>query len=609
MERVPCMKKAVSFLLSVCLICTLLPFSGAGGRSVKEVGLYSVKLSANSGSSSYIDNSKLIPPVLPDSQVTMEGTTPDWVKTLIMAQFRVETATREKTFDAAVQVLDHYAEMGVNGLWINPVYQRSDAERKGMNNGYGTYGPHTIDPLLTGTTDREASFANVRKFVEQAHKRNIRLFFDIVVWGVCKGSPLVKDHPDWFQRNGQFIEVWSGYGYNFSVPELREWYINAAVDFIMKTGADGFRCDLEPTITGYSLWEKVREKCYAQGRKIAIYSEIANNRHNGVYDFEQVGVGFENESDAMWESGDYYLQHNIVDSIQTGKGIGKPSIQYYDNGGMFRFYTYNLCTHDSHTTYVRGSRVKIGYQAILAPFIPMWFIGEEWNNPRKTGNVMYFNPIDWTSLDKAENRAFYEDVKRVIRIRRQYPDIFNHYPENHRDSNICKVEVEGNALQSYARYQGDTGILVIPNNSGQDKTYTVQVPFQSMKMSFPSAVITDLLTGKVLAKGSVRETESIKVSVKQDHVAVLLVEKNGPSGSGNGTSTSAKTEISHTTGDNSQTAGESSRTEATGSTASVAATPQPAGGVSRWLYLIAGLLTLSLALELFFILKVKGRKQ
>jgi hypothetical protein len=35
---------------------------------------------------SKIDNSRLIPKFLPDNQVKMEGTSPDWVKTLIMAE-------------------------------------------------------------------------------------------------------------------------------------------------------------------------------------------------------------------------------------------------------------------------------------------------------------------------------------------------------------------------------------------------------------------------------------------------------------------------------------------------------------------------------------------
>lgn len=61
-----------------------------------------------------IDNSPLLPKVLPDIRVELGDYSPDGVKTLVMAQFRVETATKEGTFDSAERVLDHYTEMGVD---------------------------------------------------------------------------------------------------------------------------------------------------------------------------------------------------------------------------------------------------------------------------------------------------------------------------------------------------------------------------------------------------------------------------------------------------------------------------------------------------------------
>ena len=69
----------------------------------------------------YIDNSDLIPAYVPDSEVPFVGDSPDWADDLIIAQLRIETATEAGTLEAAVKVLDHYAEMGVNGLMILPV--------------------------------------------------------------------------------------------------------------------------------------------------------------------------------------------------------------------------------------------------------------------------------------------------------------------------------------------------------------------------------------------------------------------------------------------------------------------------------------------------------
>ena len=79
---------------------------------------------------------------------------------------------------------------------------------------------------------------------------------------------------------------------------------------------------------------------------------------------------------------------------------------------------------------------------------------------------MFNNYIDWKTLDIPENRAFYEDFKKMLRIRRQYPEIFEYFPDNHRESNICKVDSNCN-LQAYARYADGKAILVLPNYSDQ----------------------------------------------------------------------------------------------------------------------------------------------
>ena len=105
-------------LLSFCARLVIL----AAGFSVISSSLLAAEEQTGKVGKPIVNNASLIPPYKPDAEVKMEGLSPDWVKTLIMAQFRIETATPEGTFASATKVLDHYAEMGVNGLWINPVY-------------------------------------------------------------------------------------------------------------------------------------------------------------------------------------------------------------------------------------------------------------------------------------------------------------------------------------------------------------------------------------------------------------------------------------------------------------------------------------------------------
>lgn len=474
---------------------------------------------------SYINNAELMPKYVDDSKVTLENGGPDWIKTLIMAELHVETATDEGTLDAAVKVMDHYQEMGVNGFWITPINDKGTT-----GNGYGNLGPETISPKLTGTTDYTKGWQVVKKFIDEAHKRNIRVFMDIISWGTTKESPIYKQHPDWYTGK----EVWGGYEWNWANENLKQWYINTIENIALTTGVDGFRCDLEPSYAGYTVQATIRSQLLAKGRKIAIFSENGNERGES-YDFEQTGV-FDYNKDLGSQYANpirfFMDKFDIVDSIKSGNWIGSQFSQDMGQSGTYRFYTNCISNHDYKKTVVNGNRITIGYQAIFAPFIPLWYIGEEWNNPKvSSAAVLYDNKIDWSQLNVASNRKFYEDVKQMIRIRRQYPDIFNYYPENHQESNICTVKVNGlEELQAYARYSNGNGILIVPNYNIHDQVspFTIHIPFNGMDMSnYKSYTVKDLLTGKTIVSGSKEKVNAFKVKVDLETVGVFLVTGSG----------------------------------------------------------------------------------
>ena len=134
--------------------------------------------------------------------------------------------------------------MGVNGIWLDPIFAPSQ---------YLMYGPDTVNPFLTGTTDYEAGWQIVADFVEKAHEHNIRVFFDIVTWGVHKAAPVVKEHKGWFSS---IDPKYDGYNYNWENQELVEWFSNQLVKIIETTNADGFRADCGINYCGMMYTEK-----------------------------------------------------------------------------------------------------------------------------------------------------------------------------------------------------------------------------------------------------------------------------------------------------------------------------------------------------------------
>lgn len=445
-----------------------------------------------------LDNSSLIPPILPDDQVTLvpaepggEPLWPDWINGIIMTEVHLENAAEDETFKTMGPVLDHIQKMGVNCIWLSPIYQKSP----GGNNGYGNYGPHTVDPVITGTNDREAGWQVVKEFVDDAHSRGIRVLLDVITWGTVFDSPLIEEHPGWYKG-----EAWGGAAFDWTNDELKEWFIETCVENIMKTGADGFRCDCEPVYTGYGVFSRIRQECLDRGRKILIFAEDGAERRTD-YACELDGV----MPYRSWSRGEQYVspkqflldELDIVDAVKSGEAHGAKHLQDAGKGGRYTYYVFCVSNHDYQYSSINGCRDVIGYQAIFAPYIPLWYLGGE-IGMEETASVIYFTPIDWNLLSDPENALLLEDIKRFIRIRRTYKEIFEYWPADHRESNICHADANGTWL-SYCRYapDGSEAVIIAANRSSQTLRTTIAVPFRAAGLDENAGWnVTDLMTGE-----------------------------------------------------------------------------------------------------------------
>ena len=479
-----------------------------------------------------IDNRSLLPPVLPDKEVRMEHAapddrvySPDWLQDMVLAQVHLDTAC--KTFSAARGLIDFYAGMGVNTVWFCPLYDR---DRRG--NGYGNLGLHTIDPLYAEAEpdltkagdDREryrSGWEALRELVSYAHSRHVRILLDVISWGVIPGSPLIALHPDWFRG-----EAWGGAAFDWKNEEFCDWFVRQAAENLLFTGADGYRCDCEPNYGGYGIWRRVKDKCAAAGRKIVLICEdFSPLGREPVFDLEQDGV----LDYAHMTRGELYINpvapylttHDITESVVSGDCIGVcPGRTEAEDRGSARFYTHCVTNHDYQHRLVRSSRLVIGYQAVLAPFLPVWFCGDELGMD-EDNRVIYFSPIEWNRLtDTVSDRYFHEDLKAYLRIRRQYRDVVAYACPDHRETNIAAVPLTDPdgvpaALRGYRRDCGRQTIYVLP--ACRDGLYSFTADHEH------PCRLTDLMTGTdlgILSAG----THTLTLPITENRIRVLLAE-------------------------------------------------------------------------------------
>ena len=472
----------------------------------------------------WLDNSALLPPLQPDSAVTLEDSgnglqSPDWVKSLIIEQANVLSASPDGTFAGMGPVLDHFAEVGVNCVWLNPIQD---------GRHYYNYGPATVNPLMTGTDDYAEGWRRVKAFVDEAHRRNIRVLLDIVTWGIHPDAPIFKEHPDWFDG---YSEQYKGPLYNWKNSELLAWFSDQLVRMIRETGADGFRADGGIQFCGPELYAGVRRRLHAEGRYVAMIGECIDEGTESFFDFNEHSIDYwtRREGEKFFDGEINFVsgyKPDMIAAVKRGYGLDTRTRQAAGEAGKLRFYSSIGSCHDSLRYTVGGRLVRIAYTSLLSPFIPMWYIGEEWNNPQtiEEGHWMYANRIDWSTV--GQDRAFYEAVKRVIRIRRLLPELFTYFPLCHREINFCPVEtVDAGHLPAYARPGQGYGVVVIPNGTDAERRTAFVPPLAACGIAAGADYrLTDLLSGEELTPG---ETVACRIPSQGVGVYALRGVENG----------------------------------------------------------------------------------
>lgn len=471
-----------------------------------------------SGYEQTVNNAALLPLYSATSfQDVDSNNTPNWTKDIIIGEVNLRTATEEGTIQAATKVLDHYAEMGINCVWITPVFDGGNT-----GNGYENLGIDTIDTKLTQKKNYAEGWKVLKDFIDEAHAKNIRVVLDVVFRGVMADSQLYQDHPRWFELDSQYQTCRFKWEDDTVSTAIANWYVDNVVALAKNTGCDGFRYDMMPaTVSKCSIdvEQMIVNKLHENNLYLFIMSESANSRRE-IYATETVSIP-EALSYSYYDAPyDLFLgKYSIAEFIRSGSTA-------LNGCGYYKYYTYSLANHDFKTTAVNGSRIAVGYQAIFSPFIPLIYLGEEWNNPynQASGTPLYFNPTDWSAMDNAQNRAFYEDVKTMIRIRRTYSDLFNIDAEQFKDSNICKITTSGAGVPAYARYKGNRAALIVPNN--YDTTSNVKITLSLADLgleSYNSFTVTDAETGSLVYGGTALEVTDLTVTVDAKDQRVLII--------------------------------------------------------------------------------------
>ena len=183
---------------------------------------------------------------------SVDNTKPVSLENRIIYQLNIGAFTEEGTFKAAEGQLARLDTLGVDILWLMPIYPRGET----MHSPYASMNFYDVNPAYGTVSDLKA-------FVDAAHEHNMKVWLDWVPNHVAVENPWVKDHPEYFTKDskGQMIHP-HGWGDVYELNYQDEGLVNqmngALMFWVDSCDVDGFRCDYvsSPTIpVGY--WQNI----------------------------------------------------------------------------------------------------------------------------------------------------------------------------------------------------------------------------------------------------------------------------------------------------------------------------------------------------------------
>ncbi len=331
---------------------------------------------------------------------------PEWARNGVIYEIYLRAFTPEGTFRAAIERLDTLQQLGVNILWLMPIYPIGEKGRKGtLGSPYSVKDFRRVNPEF-GT---EADF---RAFVRAAHQRGMKVILDMVPNHGANDNNLMSDHPDWFMRDeqGNFtreVADWSDItDFNYDHPAMRRYMKETMRYWIEAFDIDGYRCDVAGMVP-LDFWEETLPVLRQAKPDIYLLAEWEDPR--------LLIAGFHSDYD--------WTLYHLLKEVRKKKKRTAEAIQlvqqkdslYPRKALPMRF----LENHDEPRSFqVFGAAAIQAYATFIftLPGIPLIYAGQEIGETVRPSLFEKFT-INWAAGDTALFRMY----QQLIRMRKQHP--------------------------------------------------------------------------------------------------------------------------------------------------------------------------------------------
>lgn len=195
------------------------------------------------------------------------------VEDIAMYQVNPRVFAPQNSLNAVAARIDSIRELGVNVMWVMPIYPIGI--EKGKNSPYCISNYKAIAPEF-GTND------DFKNLVATCHEHGMGIILDWVANHTAWDHPWVKEHPDWYTHDEKTDTIihprpWDWYDVadlNYDNADMRKAMIDAMKYWIVDMGIDGFRCDVADGVPA-DFWKEAIDtlRQAAGNRRIVMLAE------------------------------------------------------------------------------------------------------------------------------------------------------------------------------------------------------------------------------------------------------------------------------------------------------------------------------------------------
>ena len=325
------------------------------------------------------------------------------VADIAMYQVNPRVFAPEKSLNAVAARIDSIRDLGVNMMWVMPIYPIGVV--KGKNSPYCIRDYKAIAPEF-GTID---DFKNLTK---ACHEHGMGLILDWVANHTAWDHPWVKEHPDWYTRDEKADTIicpqpwnWEDVAdLNYDNKDMREAMIDAMKFWIVEVGIDGFRCDVADGVPA-DFWKDAIDqlRTAAGDRRIVMLAEGKNVDNFTVGGFDMnYGWDYKDELVKVYNGAPAFDLIKADKAEYDGLPAGKvklrfttnhdhatetePCVQFTNDRGAMSAYVASIFPHGGALVY--GSQ-EVGYPEPI--------------------NFFKYVPVDWTTKPEV-----YQEYKKLI---------------------------------------------------------------------------------------------------------------------------------------------------------------------------------------------------